>query len=349
MKHNLELDSRQKLFLDAFRIIAAMMVFLGHSLGYYQYTIFKDETYFPYLQNIGVVLFFLLSGFLNAYSLEVRNKDNQYSIIKFIKHKSIRFYREYIPGLICILIIDVIFILCNPENYQYYDALNIKQFIGDLFFLNGTKIGDLLGIIPFGSGRPLWTLAVEWWLCILFGSMFLLIANKKEIDLKRVMLVLIVLLQSVSYLIGGRGGGLGTVFMLGVLSYYIYDYLEHKTALVIFCGSLIAYGCYGYFYKNAYTMYSFLILFATLTSGVKFFGEDGRQSVSRCKLLSFTARSTFILYMIHYSIIEFFVYSSWNISSCIKWGTSIIVSMVSSILIFYLIENRVSGKDAPNG
>lgn len=206
MKINMELDRRQRLFLDAFRITAAMMVLLGHSLGYYQYTIFKDETYFPYWQNIGVVMFFLLSGFLNTYSLERRNKDNQYSIKNFIKHKSIRFYREYIPGLICIVSIDAIFIQCNPKNYHYYSALNIKQFIGDLFFLNGSKIGDLLGIIPLGSGRPLWTLAVEQWFCILFGIIFLTIINEKVINLKRIMLVLVLLLQSVSYLIGGRGG-----------------------------------------------------------------------------------------------------------------------------------------------
>lgn len=140
--------------------------------------------------------------------------------------------------------------------------------------------------------------------------------------------------------------------MLGVLSYYIYDYLEHKTALIIFWGSLIVYGCYGYFYKDAYTIYSFLILFATLTSGVKLFAGDGEQSVSKCKVFSIVARSTFMLYMIHYSIIEFFAYSTWDIPSYIKWGTSIIVSMIISILIFCLIANtqkRVLGKDPPNG
>lgn len=165
---NRTLAGSQQTFLDVARIIAAYMVMLGHSFGYYQLTIFKDETYFPYIQNIGVVILFLISGFLNAYSLENKNSNRTYEFQDFFKHKVVRILREYLPGLVFIAVIDGIYILVNGNNYSYYGAYNIKQFVGNMLFLQGTYVGNYLGIVPFGSGRPLWTLALEWWFYLLF-------------------------------------------------------------------------------------------------------------------------------------------------------------------------------------
>ncbi len=55
---NKVLNGTQQTILDLFRIVAAMFVLVGHSFSFYQTTIFKDQTYFPYIQNIGVVVFF---------------------------------------------------------------------------------------------------------------------------------------------------------------------------------------------------------------------------------------------------------------------------------------------------
>ncbi len=67
-----KLTGQQETFLDLFRILAAFFVVIGHSLGFYQLTVFQDDRYFCYWKEIGVVMLFLLSGFLLAYSTETK-------------------------------------------------------------------------------------------------------------------------------------------------------------------------------------------------------------------------------------------------------------------------------------
>ena len=87
------LSEGQKTILDIFRITVALFVLFGHGFSFFQCTIFKDQSYFPYIQNIGVVLFFLISGFLTTYSLEKNNNNHN---LKRLKQSAI----EIMPGVI---------------------------------------------------------------------------------------------------------------------------------------------------------------------------------------------------------------------------------------------------------
>lgn len=56
--------------LNLIRITAAWFVLLGHGLSLCSLTVFRNDAVFPYMQNIGVVLLFFISGFLNTHSNE---------------------------------------------------------------------------------------------------------------------------------------------------------------------------------------------------------------------------------------------------------------------------------------
>lgn len=43
---------------------------------------------------------------------------------------------------------------------------------GEYIFLNGTPLGEILHINPFGSARPVWTLSLEWWMYMIVGIVF---------------------------------------------------------------------------------------------------------------------------------------------------------------------------------
>ncbi len=324
------LSGTQQTVLDLFRIIAALFVMLGHSFSFYQCTVFKDQTYFPYLQNIGVVLFFLLSGFLTAYSLNKNNYNHKYTFEIFFKHKMSRILKEYIPGLVLIALIDGVSIAVNGERYAYYQAYNIKHFVGNVLMLHNMGPNSILGhfFIPFGSGRPLWTLPVEWWLYMLYAALFLSISNKLVISVPRVMLFGMIVFMSCNYLITGRGAGLGFVFLLGVIAFYVNSLLKYETAMLVFVCSCMLYMIYGAIYKEAYTVCSFIILWLIFVSTLKI-GEGSTERKSRRNpILCYLSKSTFMLYLTHYSVIDLFVrLNSSSFSIVTRFSLGIIVSV----------------------
>ena len=301
-----DLNGSQQTFLDCFRIFAALLVLLGHAFLYAGLTIFQTEAYFPSLADTGVVLLFLLSGFLTAYTLERKNVSHDYSYTRYVRHKIIRIMWEYIPALLFIAVIDAVSIRHNPSMYRYYESYDWKSFLGNLLLLQWTSINHIPGIhlLAFGSGKPLWTLSIEWFFYLIYAKLYLSISNRLEFGWKDIAVLGASLLLTIEFLIGGRGGGLGVVFSLGVLAYYFYDRISQRIALPLFLGSLMLFILYGIIKKQVYSIFPFLFLWMFLCSGVKLFQQ--KTSSARNPILSFLSGSTFMLYMIHWSIFDFF-------------------------------------------
>ena len=98
--------------LHLLRIVAAWSVLLGHSFLFYQISVFKNQDYFPYIQNMGVVILFVLSGFFTMYSIE-RKKLLVYDFKSFFIEKVSRIGVPYIAALVVVCIIDFINITKN--------------------------------------------------------------------------------------------------------------------------------------------------------------------------------------------------------------------------------------------
>lgn len=342
IKMNTKLTARQQLLLDIYRIIAAFFVIAGHSFSYYQISILKNQDIFPYIQNIGVIMFFLLSGFLTTYSLKRKNESNDYSFYLYTRHKTLRIIKEYFPGLVFIAIIDFVSININ-NNYSYFNAYNYKQFLGNLFMLQGTFVNHIPGLefIPFGSGRPLWTLAIEWWFYLIYGFLFLTISNNKPLSLRGGLISSLLFIMPIDYFISGRGNGLGFVFGLGILAFYIYDLIETNLAKIIFPASCIIYIVYGFFYKEAYTIYSFFILWISFCSLMKI-GKSCTKFKERDRnpIISYISQSTFMLYLIHYSIIDLIFNLTLSINNYIKFLSGIIISIVMALIMYYIFGKK---------
>ena len=66
-------------FLDLLRFGSAQAVCVGHAIVFFGVASFLRPPRFPYLQNLGVLAFFLLSGFLIAHVLSRSERDPNYS------------------------------------------------------------------------------------------------------------------------------------------------------------------------------------------------------------------------------------------------------------------------------
>lgn len=322
--------------LHVLRIGAAWMVLLGHSFSFYHMTPFKDQSYFPYIQNIGVVILFELSGFLTVYSLYNKNRSHDYTFKSYVKQRACRIGRGYIPALFLILLVDFVSILINGDNYRYYDEFTIRNFLGNVLMLQNIPVAGAY-VTTFGSGRPLWTLSIEWWIYMAFGSIFLILANKRKVAWKELLFLGIALVTPLHNLTGGRGNGLTACFLLGVFAYFVYDKLQIKHnffAVAVAIAFLLVIGIYK---KEAYSMMFFMSVFLVLITLLNW----GRNKEGRnCKVISFLSGYTFMLYLIHYSIIDFILRWDIPVGNVCKIFLGIILSNVAAVIMYCLFEQN---------
>ncbi len=326
------LSGGQKTFLDAVRLTAAGMVLFGHGFFLTDLTVFSTGDRFPLLQDLGVVIFFLLSGFLTACSLEGRNARGDYRFGAFFRHKLARIMKEYVPALLLIAALDALSIRLNPGQYRYYDTWDLKTFLGNLLLLQWTAVNRLPGVqmLAFGSGKPLWTLSLEWYFYLIFARLFLAVRNRERLGLGDMALLGLLVLLPYEYLIGGRGGGLGFVFALGVLGYYFYGSLDAKAAPLLFAGSLLALVGYSFVRNEAYGIVPFLLLWLALCAGVRCFA-GGRE---RNRAAAYLSGSTFMLYMLHWTIFELLIRLELPLPGTAMLALGTALSLVTAVVLY---------------
>lgn len=290
-------------------------------------------------------MLFLLSGFLLAYSLNGKSQSGDYTIAAFASHKTRRIFREYIPALILIALLDALSIQLNENAYSYYDAFSIQQFLGNAGMLQGMAINRIIPnfeCIPFGSGRPLWTLSLEYWSYFPLTWFYLIVKKQEPIDLKRIILLSFFLWVPSEYILGGRGCGLGFVLGMGFLAYYIYDKIDSKITPALFVLSIFIYIGYGAYYKDAYTIKSFIIMWFILCLGLSALREKPgvECTAKRNGLLSFLAKTTFMLYMLHYSIIDLIASAGIWQNTYLMFTAGIVLSVLISIPMYIIFGEK---------
>jgi peptidoglycan/LPS O-acetylase OafA/YrhL len=132
------------------RGMAAQLVLIGHLINPPLYDL-------PVLiQNLGVMCFFWISGFL--ITLSAMRKE---SFQEFFIDRAARMFTPYIPCLILIVVLGVAFNLKGP--------LDARTFAGNVLMLQDFPV---LRVDRLGTGRMLWSVAMEWWIYMGFGALF---------------------------------------------------------------------------------------------------------------------------------------------------------------------------------
>ena len=210
--------------LDLLRACAAQMVCIGHAITFFMWQ--WRPTNLPLLQNVGVLLFFILSGFLITFTLIERSENPEYGFVQFCIDRFARIYSGLVPALIVVFVIDRLVISLGGDDPASPLFHGIKTLCANLLMLEGYQ-----GIIPgifrwpiFGSASPLWTLAIEWHIYIFVAAVFFMGARPKWIPLL-IPVALFFGQTPVHYLIGafqddGVGRGLFALWLGGALIYF---------------------------------------------------------------------------------------------------------------------------------
>jgi peptidoglycan/LPS O-acetylase OafA/YrhL len=334
------IDGSNSTVLDFIRGISAQLVVLGHLLSFYG--VMQTHNILR-IQNFGVMIFFVLSGFLITQTTILKGKEYGYK--NYLVDRFSRIYSAFLPALLLILLTDYFLRKYGVYNPKY--DFSIKTFFGNVFMLQAHPLFRFLGIQTFGSARPFWTVSVEWFIYIFFGIMYYL--PFKQMFTKITSLILLGLsFMMVFYYLGGSQQGLSYFWFLGFASTYIYN--EHKLEIkskpgyfgLLFMLVLgLAFRVYNlklielYDLGIAINFTLILLLLLNPSEHLDFIlKHQGFRSFSK-----WLASYSYSLYLVHYTYIEVFKQSlSFNNVYLDILVLFVLVNLVS--YLFYLLFER---------
>jgi peptidoglycan/LPS O-acetylase OafA/YrhL len=359
----------QASLLDSLRAAAAQIVLIGHI---YSMVLRPERTLG--IGDFGVVVFFVLSGFLIGYTTLNRCSRDDYGLRRYLVDRFCRIFVPYLPALVLILLIDSA-VYAWTDTRTYIEHYTFKDFAASLLMLQqhpaGLFFDEILGasslkLSTFSSARPLWTVAVEWWLYVSFG---LLVFRARQIVSSRRWQLLFVVSASVPLFnaIAGTGAGLSLVWfaMCGLAWVYWKEQKRIDTGfaaimngagpargllraapfllLLLIAARLLWTGLLEtrqpferlLFYDfNLYGLIMALCVVLFLMKGTRMHGERNRTA-------RFIADYSYSLYLIHYSVI--FMLHSFGLKSgsdVLDLFMYLVACNVAAIVFWYVFERN---------
>lgn len=286
--------------LDFMRGTSAQLVLIGHLLSFYG---IQQEYKIPIIQNFGVLVFFVLSGFLITQTTFLKGKEYGYK--NFFIDRFVRIFYSFIPAILLVAILDYILIQVGVYDQDKYNN-SILNFFGNILMLHAYPFAKQLGIEAFGTGRIFWTVAVEWWIYIAFGFLYYF-WNKRKVNIWH-KVSFVISIPLVFFYIGFRGDGLSVMWFYGFLVAIFYNKLnlnfKRYMAVVVFL--MLAMLLRVYFDRDMYdaalaSLFSITLLILML-SDIKLFTTKWFHKFS-----NFLASFSYSLYLIHYSLISVYI------------------------------------------
>ncbi|MCK1681768.1 acyltransferase [Bradyrhizobium sp. 147] len=151
--------------LDFMRAAAAQIVCIGHALNF---AAIGPSTLLP---NFGVVLFFLISGFVIAATLSAKSADPSYGPIEFGIDRFARIYTAYLPALVLIAVAD--YSMAWSGHQLPGDSISLRTLFGNLVLRENMPAWP--GVSTFGSAGHLTSVALEFHIYLLVGAVFFLL------------------------------------------------------------------------------------------------------------------------------------------------------------------------------
>lgn len=324
-------------YLNILRVLSAFGVLLVHcSLPFFS----ADTLQSPYL-NFGhtmVIIFFVLSGYVIAFSADTKNKSlKQYTIDRIS-----RLYSVIIPALIFTFLIDALGMYLSPDSYKWHLNLHGNYYARFLIgFLNLNQIWWWSSIVS--TNGTFWSVAYEFWYYIIWG-IIIFIPNRTL----KILLVVVTLL-----LIGPKIIILLPCWLAGVGAYYLSKkeqagiyYLSQQASRLLFLlttAVLILYLLHiipepfeQYFPSSKPPLFfssNFIndYVLSILVAANIYFCSSSRYPVlpdGMMKPVNFFSSGTFTLYLFHYPLVIF-------CSICIPYDHNSLLQVLGMMLLIF--------------
>lgn len=314
-------------FFDFLRFILAQIVLIGHGIGFffgYWDGFFPNQL--PYPQQIAVVGFFAVSGFLICSSAMANFKYKGADPTRYFVERASRIYTTLIPALIFVYTTDVFFARMFPEA-ELLANLSLKNLLYNFL---------LIPSMPLGTMRPIWSLMFEWWIYILFGGLVFF--------RKRWILCSICIWLGANYTFGanakGEAGHLELIWLTGALGAYYFNQITCQKCIVqtAWFTCIIA-GAIYLLTRNSYNLLAGIFFSIGIISVAANLNADkSPPSLIKKKLYASLANFSFTLFLTHYTVL----YWSHKLIEDKPLGfiTSFLISNIIAALIAALTERH---------
>ena len=282
--------------LDLLRAAAAQAVCVGHAIN------FGSGATITLAPVVGVLVFFVLSGFVIAHTLTTKSVDPRYGLIEFGIERFARIYSAFFPAVVFIAVVDHLDNRSISEN-----ATDWQTFLGNLTMRQG--LPSSWGVPTFGSAGHLTSIAVEFHIYFFVGALFFLVKGKN-----RLLCIAVAFLFSTMPLayfdnIAGSDRSLFVLWLFGFAAYFVAREFQVFPNTVPFAGSacaILVWYWAAHRTTNDYDQRNYpafaaaflaVVVFSQLTSAL------ARQPVV-VKTVRFFADYSFSLFLIHLTIIK---------------------------------------------
>jgi peptidoglycan/LPS O-acetylase OafA/YrhL len=318
--------------LDLLRAVAAQMVCVGHAINFF---IGGWPSDLPYMQNVGVLLFFILSGFLITHTLVKRSERPDYRFTQFLIDRFARIYSGLIPALVLIIVVDwmVIYLTSDPNVTRYF---NLKTLVANLFMLESYRgaLENHLRWSAFGSASPLWTLAIEWHIYLFVGAVFFILKAPRSFPY--LLPIALFFGQTAShYLIGsyqsdGVGRGLFSLWLGGAALYVATrNFTIPRWPAIAMAISGFAIFVATHPAHAEYSLAGYPLLLAAMIGVIAATQTSHLLTGDRTnKAISFFANYSFTLYLVHHTV----MYAMWVI-----WSERGLLMFSAAVLLSNLV------------
>lgn len=306
--------------LDLLRALAAQMVCVGHtwnltfaSSGGAQQTLVPD---------IGVLLFFVLSGFVIAFTLHDRTKADDYSLVNYVVERFARIYAAYAPALFVIAALDYIAVALGLAWFQLD---SIESFLRNLLMLQGYP--GALGGGTFGSAGQLNTIAIEFHIYFFVGGLFFFCKGRNQLA---GLLLAIAAASAPLYHFAERPNASHALFVLWLLGfggYFVAISMKMNRVTTVTCAVLSVFLFWQWRVAHVRGDESALAAqpyFALWFVSVVIAAQGQLWLLRLQPVIRFFANYSYSLYLIHYTIVKIIVG---------LMGSPLWVSFVLAILI----------------
>lgn len=335
-------------WLDFCRVFATLLVLFNHSIN-----INMGASYG--LGGFGVVVFFLLSGFLITLSaLRKIESGTPKALSGFLSMRIARIYTPFVPALILVALVNEKLVDQNwgikGVNEGWYAFFgNLLLLINFPTFQAATKFGDVWSyyVRPYNTAEPFWTVAIEYWIYV-FISIFIfwLVRGEKCRILSCLPLLIVSGLVVVWNSFAGAGDALFLTWLVGAGFALIFNFI-HKNYMRVSNTiglSLLIYGALCLpvrLLENDFGAYDiptsvFLgcIVFSPLFLSRYFYFPLRLRYVC-----TFFASFSYSLYLIHNTVI-ILVYSYAPFNYYGKIIISVFLSVFIAFLFYFLFEKH---------
>lgn len=195
--------------LDLLRAVAAQMVCVGHAINF----AFGPTTSAP---SIGVLLFFVLSGFVIAYTLKTKTDASEYSLGRYCVERFCRIYCAYLPAM---LLIGGAQVTASAFSVKFgpIDPTDILTFLANLAMLQSYPMDHSFG--TFGTAGQMTSIAVEFHIYFFVGALFFLcIGRQKKVA---ALIAILAATMPLGYFLQSEGRALFLLWLMGFAIYFV--------------------------------------------------------------------------------------------------------------------------------